>query len=39
LTAVLIGAPWVLLTPLSDKAIALFDRYLPHFGALKPVNK
>ena len=29
LTAVLIGIPWVLLTPLSDRAIALFDRYLP----------
>ena len=29
LTAVLIGAPWVLMTPLSDRLIALFDRYLP----------
>lgn len=29
LTAVLIGAPWVLMTPLSDKLIALFDRSLP----------
>ncbi len=29
LTAVLIGIPWILLTPLSDKTIALFDRYLP----------
>ena len=29
LTAVLIGAPWVLMTPLSDKLIAFFDRYLP----------
>jgi len=29
LTAVLIGMPWILLTPLSDKAIALFDRHLP----------
>ncbi|MGP4879028.1 hypothetical protein ACTXQV_44615, partial [Klebsiella pneumoniae] len=27
--AVLIGAPWVLMTPLSDKLIAFFDRYLP----------
>jgi membrane-associated phospholipid phosphatase len=29
LTAVLIGAPWVLMTPLSDKLIAFFDRYFP----------
>jgi membrane-associated phospholipid phosphatase len=29
LTAVLIGMPWILLTSLSDKTIALFDRYLP----------
>jgi membrane-associated phospholipid phosphatase len=29
LTAVLIGATWVLMTPLSDRLIALFDRYLP----------
>ena len=29
LTALLIGAPWVLMTPLSDKLIVLFDRYLP----------
>ncbi|MGU3523531.1 phosphatase PAP2 family protein [Enterobacteriaceae bacterium C23F] len=29
LTAVLIGIPWILLTPLSDKTIELFDRYLP----------
>ena len=29
LTAVLIGAPWVLMTPLSDNVIALFERYLP----------
>lgn len=29
LTALLIGAPWVLLTPLSDKMIAWFDRTLP----------
>ncbi|ARD59947.1 hypothetical protein Y71_08475 [Kosakonia radicincitans DSM 16656] len=29
LSAVLIGLPWCLLTPLSDKIIALFDRYLP----------
>ncbi|PLY45306.1 hypothetical protein F153LOC_01440 [Lelliottia sp. F153] len=29
LSAVLIGVPWVLLTPLSDRLIALFDRYLP----------
>ncbi|MFK3660405.1 phosphatase PAP2 family protein [Scandinavium sp. NPDC088450] len=29
LTAVLIGMPWILLTPLSDKTIALFDRHLP----------
>ena len=29
LTAVLIGAPWVLMTPLSDKVITLFERYLP----------
>lgn len=29
LTAILIGTPWILLTPLSDKTIALFDRFLP----------
>lgn len=29
LTAVLIGIPWVLMTPLSDKLITLFERYLP----------
>lgn len=29
LTAVLIGAPWCLMTPLSDRLIALFDRYMP----------
>lgn len=29
LTAVLIGIPWVLMTPLSDKIIALFEQYLP----------
>ena len=29
LSAVLIGVPWVLMTPLSDCLIALFDRYLP----------
>jgi membrane-associated phospholipid phosphatase len=29
LTAVLIGMSWILLTPLSDKIIALFDRHLP----------
>lgn len=28
-TAVLIGMPWILLTPLSDRLITLFDRYLP----------
>lgn len=29
LTALLVGAPWVLLTPLSDKMIDWFDRTLP----------
>lgn len=29
MTAVLIGVPWILMTPLSDKIIAMFDRYLP----------
>ncbi|MDI3424865.1 phosphatase PAP2 family protein [Enterobacter sp. V87_3] len=29
LTAVLIGAPWCLMTPFSDRLIALFDRYMP----------
>lgn len=29
LSAVLIGVPWCLMTPLSDRLIALFDRYLP----------
>nr|WP_318380956.1 phosphatase PAP2 family protein [uncultured Enterobacter sp.] len=30
LSAVLIGLPWVLLTPLSDRLISLFDHYLPN---------
>lgn len=30
LSAVLIGLPWFLLTPLSDNVISLFDRYLPN---------
>jgi lipid-A kinase len=29
LTAVLIGLPWCLMTPLTDRLIAIFDRYLP----------
>ena len=29
LTVVLIGLPWCLLTPLSDRLITLFDNYLP----------
>lgn len=29
LSAVLIGLPWILMTPLSDRLITLFDRYLP----------
>lgn len=29
LSAVLIGLPWVLMTPLSDRLIAVFDRHLP----------
>lgn len=39
LTAVLIGIPWVLMTPLSDKAIALFERCLPHVNIRKSENK
>ncbi len=31
LSAVLIGLPWILLTPLSDRGISLFDRYLPRW--------
>jgi membrane-associated phospholipid phosphatase len=30
LSAVLIGLPWFLLTPLSDKIISLFNYYLPY---------
>ncbi len=30
LSVVLVGLPWWLLTPASDKLITLFDRYLPH---------
>lgn len=30
LSAVLIGLPWILLTPLSDKLISLFHHYLPN---------
>lgn len=29
LSAVLIGLPWVLMTPLSDKVVGFFERYLP----------
>lgn len=29
LTAILIGMPWILMTPLSDAIITLFDRFLP----------
>lgn len=29
LTVALIGLPWCLLTPLSDRLITLFDNYLP----------
>lgn len=29
LSAVLIGVPWCLMTPLSDRLIRVFDRYLP----------
>jgi Kdo2-lipid A phosphotransferase len=38
LSAVLIGMPWFLLTPLSDKIIALFDRYLPTFRNKNQTN-
>lgn len=39
LTAVLIGVPWVLLTPVSDKLIGLFARNLPHFTKLNRAIK
>lgn len=39
LTAVLIGIPWVLMTPVSDKAISLFEHYLPHLNMRKTTNK
>lgn len=39
LTSVLIGVPWVLLTPLSDKTIGIFERNLPNLGKLKSANK
>jgi len=29
LSVALIGLPWCLMTPLSDRLIAFFDRYLP----------
>lgn len=35
LTAVLIGVPWVLMTPLSDNVIGLFERNLPHLSKAK----
>ena len=35
LTAVLIGAPWVLMTSLSDKVVALFERNLPNLTKAK----
>jgi Membrane-associated phospholipid phosphatase len=39
LTAVLIGIPWVLMTPLSDKVIFLFEKHLPYFNIHKSANK
>lgn len=38
MTAVLMGLPWVLMTPLSDKIIHLFDKYLPHIKKQKINN-
>lgn len=38
LSAVLIGLPWVLMTPLSDRLITLFDRHLPR-GKQQKLNK
>lgn len=35
LTAILIGMPWILMTSLSDKTIALFDRNLPQLSHKK----
>ncbi|EDU0035134.1 hypothetical protein GRK22_003953 [Salmonella enterica] len=29
ITVILIGLPWWLMTPLSDRAITLFENYLP----------
>ena len=39
LTAVLIGAPWVLMTSLSDNVIALFERNLPNLTKQNRRNK
>lgn len=39
LTSVLIGVPWVLLTPLSDKAIRIFEYNLPKLSKLKATDK
>lgn len=39
LTSVLIGVPWILLTPLSDKIVALFERNLPSLRVLKAPKK
>jgi len=38
LSAVLIGLPWVLMTPMSDKIIALFNRYLPSKSNIPNTN-
>lgn len=38
LTSVLIGLPWILLTPMSDKMICFMDRYLPGRNKQK-INK
>ena len=39
LSVVLIGLPWCLMTSLSDKIIALFDRYLPDINKIQTIRK
>lgn len=39
LTSVLIGVPWILLTPLSDKIIALFEQNLPYLRVQSAPHK
>ncbi len=38
MTVILIGLPWVLLTPLSDRLITFFDKSLPEKTNISKTN-